>query len=436
MSEERKRKKSTAKHRARELEKRRTADIKPRPAIYDFAAEEEAPRQARAARKKGTRAAPEREPREKKSAKKPAPGDSKPAESGWRSSRRSSKVGKTARKSARQTARVEARREKVAKVAGVGRAAAKKTARVAGVSIGSAVGVLVVLLLIALAINGFARWNAKRAADVDADPAVASKDNLLIVAVEDGAAKGFLALRVSEGEGQVFGIAIPDAAFMEVPGQGFESVGDSFHDGPDVSLAAVSNFFGMRFDKYIVVPVAAYQTALQGQDLSSVLDEASDTNMEEADVARFAEAFGEIDPQGVALVALPVKPISLGDTTYFEPQREEVADLVESFWGITLGSDDGQVSVIVYNGAGVPGAAGAAAQALISKGLRVVETRNADSFDYPETLIYLYSGQPADADLVKEILGVGRIEAQDASQQLADVIVIVGADYPVPRQDS
>ena len=312
----------------------------------------------------------------------------------------------------------------------------RRAVKIAGMFALAAVGTIVVLYLVATAINGFARWNARRIADRDGDPTVIARNNLLVIGAEkEGQAEGFLAIRADERESQIFALAIPDAAFMEIPGQGFDRAGSSYADGPHVSAAAISNFLSVTFDQWVVVEAEAYRSALQNQDLTSVLDTLVETNMSEEELEYFDVTFSEVESGSVAIAPLPVRPISLGAETYFEPQREEIADLLLSWWGVSLGSGDDQIRVIVYNGSGIPGIAGTAAQELIRHGFRVVETRNADNFDYEDTLVFLYHGDEADAELVRDTLGTGRISRQRASQEVADVIVIIGKDYSPPEQD-
>ena len=94
---------------------------------------------------------------------------------------------------------------------------------------------VLVFTLLAYGINAVARWNALRVAAksgsraelekrVEGEPAGHRRR-------QDGKATGFLALRVDRKGDQVFGIAIPDGAFVEVPGQGFERIGESYADG-------------------------------------------------------------------------------------------------------------------------------------------------------------------------------------------------------------
>ncbi len=319
---------------------------------------------------------------------------------------------------------------------GVSHGTRRKAARVAVVSV--VVGALVVgaLLAAALAINSVARWNARRLATLKTAPTEQEKkarDNVLVISEKDGKATGFLALRVDQDRKQVFGIAIPDGAFLEVPGQGFERVGDSYLVGPDVSMSAISNFLTVPFDRYVVVSEATYQEALRGQLLRGVMQAARDSNLREKDAEDLAEFLDQTPTEDVALVPLEVKPITLGAQTYFEPQREALADLLQSWWGVELSESEKVVRLIVYNGAGTPGIAGEAAQQLIRGGFRVVDTKNADTFDYKETQIVVQDKDMVAGEAVRKVLGTGKVIDQPSDQDVADVIVIIGKDYKPPK---
>jgi hypothetical protein len=184
--------------------------------------------------------------------------------------------------------------------------------------------ILIVLLFwgAAVAINSMARWNAKRLAVQEASPeaqAEIARDNLLVIGVTEGRATGFLALRVVPDQNQVFGIAIPDGAFIEVPGQGFERIGDSYVTGAETSLAAVTNFFTVPFTGYAVVDSEAYQSSLTEQSVSGLLDISMDTNLSDEELLRWKDFFSEVPAENVALVPMPVKPVNVGNQTYFEP---------------------------------------------------------------------------------------------------------------------
>lgn len=285
----------------------------------------------------------------------------------------------------------------------------------------------------AVGINGFARWNARRlsAGTVTA----AASENLLVIGVRDGAAIGFTALKIERADKQVLGIAIPDGAFVEVPGRGFERIGESYAAGPTVSEAAVSNYFAVEFKNYVVVDGDTYQALLQNQNIGAITGKIQKTDLRDSERTSIAAFLKEVDVKDVWIVPLPVKAFTVGTQRYFEPQRAQVADLLLKWWGVRVDQQKVRPRVIVYNGVGTPGLASVAAQQLIRKGFRVVDSGNADHFGYVETTILVYHA-PTEASALREALGVGIIKMQSAPQELTDMIVIVGADYLPPVSDT
>jgi LytR cell envelope-related transcriptional attenuator len=356
------------------------------------------------------------------------PGESGDAGSGvrgYRSSKRTSKGAKAAKSTARKGRVGDA-------VDRTGRTARNVMWLLGWVLIGL-IGLVVVLLVAASAINGVARWNAKRAvasASSGSEAARRARENLLVIGADaTNTAVGFIAVRVDQKRGQVFGIAIPDGAFLEVPGQGFERIGESFSAGPQVSLSAVSNFLGVPFQRYVVVPAEEYQRAVKGQSIARILPKQTSSNLSASERSSLEEAIAKTEKENVAIVPLPVKPITLGNVTYFEPQRAQVADVVKSWWGVDLATQQKATKVILYNGVGTPGIAGQAAQELIRAGFRVVDTKNADKFGYAETLIVVQSGPVAAGRRAATVLGVGKVVDKPTDQSVADLVIIVGKDY-------
>jgi len=359
----------------------------------------------------------------RRSKAKPAPEPPK----GYRSTKRGSKSAKRA--------------ERAEKMAGVSKGVSRvgETARGIGYYLAVGLGVvlvgILVLVLSATAINHIARWWAvRRAAEAGslADLERRSKENLLVIGVKDKQAVGFLAVRVNAKDRQIFGIAVPDGAFLEVPGQGFERIGESFPAGPAVSLAAISNYLTVPFHTYVEVPAAVYSQAIKSQSIRGIPGSVLASNMKKDDLDALAKDIGGIQEKNTAIVPLPVKPIKLGTQTYFEPQRAEVADLLKSWWGVDATKQAQVTRVILYNGAGTPGIAGIAAQQLIRAGFRVVDTKNADNFNYAQTQVVVQRGAPKQGQDVAKTLGVGVVKNQPADQNVADVIVIIGKDYKPP----
>ncbi|HET6498610.1 MAG TPA: LCP family protein [Coriobacteriia bacterium] len=354
---------------------------------------------------------------------------------GWRATKRNSR----SRKEAERAIRAHETREKVSGALDLVRWVTRNGVYGAAMAILAAGLVVALAWGVATAVNAAARWYAMRGAPAEASAEVSAeraRDNLLVIGVTEGRATGFLAMRAVPDERRVFGIAIPDATFMEVPGQGFDRIGDSYAVGGEGSLAAITNFFTVPFASYVAVSTDTYQNALTGQSVEALLADVESTNLADEELARWSRLFADVTADDVALIPLPVEPVTVGSQTYFEPQRREIADLVSSWWGVALAEEDRAVRVIVYNGSGRPGVAGQAAQELIRGGFRVVDTKNADSFDYETTQIVVQRGDAERGAGVREVLGVGDVVMQPASQEVADVIIIIGADYQPTAPDA
>lgn len=356
---------------------------------------------------------------------------------GWRASKRSSKLGKQVRRDAKAE-RFRDDVDRGVKAAGYGFV---EIVRMLLKGLVGLAALVAVLFVVATGVNAAARWIALQQAQAQSTPealAEQAEENLLIIGAEGTTTVSaeFLAVRLDEENEQVLGIGIPSGAFMEVPGQGYERVGDSISGGPEMSLTAISNYLAVQFAHYVIVDVTVYRDAMTNGSLSDVMASVQDTNLTAEEQTRVAKFIASVTGENTALVPLPVQPIDLGGETYYEPQRDQIADLLLQWWGVSVGAEDSAVRVIIYNGVGTAGIAGDAAQQLIEAGMRVVDTRNADRFDYANTLIVVQDGDMAQGSLIAEALGVGEVIDQPSDQDVADVIVIIGADYAPPETTS
>lgn len=323
--------------------------------------------------------------------------------------------------------------------AGLSRAAttSRNVAIVILQGIGALVFSVLVLLLVALLINAGVRWNARRIAEGETASERLERraqENLLIIGADGEKAVGFLAMRIDREGDRIFGVAIPDGAFLDVPGQGFERVGDAYPAGPDIVASSISNYLTVPFRSYVIVPSSVYREALKRQVVAGVTEASTDSNLDDEALRGVATDLKRVPQKNVALVPLPVKPIKLGTQTYLEPQKEEVADLLKSWWNVDPNAAEHTIRVVVYNGAGKPGIAGEAAQALIRAGMRVIDTQNADRFDYKKTAIIVRRGDKTRGDEVRAALGVGEVSVDESTEDVTDVVVIIGKDYD-PAKD-
>jgi hypothetical protein len=360
-------------------------------------------------------------PKRSRSARKPAEADSR--ELGYRAGRRRSKVAKKTK----SAAKVDRAKDSVRQ----GARTVRRWLMVGGLGAVALVVAALVMLLLITGVNSLARWYAKRNADEAARIAATEKlkENVLFIGVQGKQATGFLALRVDRKGGRVFGLAIPDGAFVEVPGQGFEKIGDSYKAGPRISMAAVANYLSVPFERYAVVSAETYSSALKKQSVGGLMANVSDTNLDPAERAELAKALAGVSSKNVGIAPLPVRPVSVGALLYYEPQRDQIADLLYSWWGVRFGQGKQPFRVILYNGAGAPGIAGVAAEQLIKAGFRVVDTGNADRFDYKTTQIVVYRGTDEDVRKLREVLGTGDVARKSPDQNITDAIIIIGKDF-------
>lgn len=85
--------------------------------------------------------------------------------------------------------------------------------------------------------------------------------------------------------------------------------------------------------------------------------------------------------------------------------------------------------MLVLNGCGVEGIGLKTARYLRERGLDVVDFRNADSFDYEETIVVDRAGDLGAAVQVARLLHIPNVIQQVPETPLVDIIIIVGADH-------
>jgi hypothetical protein len=92
-------------------------------------------------------------------------------------------------------------------------------------------------------------------------------------------------------------------------------------------------------------------------------------------------------------------------------------------------SRDVESAVLVLNGCGIEGIGLETARYLREKGLDVVDFRNADSFDYEETIVVDRAGDMGAALEIARMLRIPNVIQQIPETPLVDIIIVVGADH-------
>lgn len=149
------------------------------------------------------------------------------------------------------------------------------------------------------------------------------------------------------------------------------------------------------------------------------------------DGVRKAQAEDRYEPQ-----VLPVTPIDTGSgSPAFSIKVDEVATLVNTQLAASIppGRDDGDNRVLVLNGVGTPGL-GASVARKVRNEFRIVGTRNKQGFGVAQSVVVVFDltdASLAKARRVATLLGLPEtaVRTSTQTQSVADVIVVIGADY-------
>lgn len=131
-------------------------------------------------------------------------------------------------------------------------------------------------------------------------------------------------------------------------------------------------------------------------------------------------------------VTVPVEVFKYEKTIVHRVNQKELQSFVKKYVK-SESSTDKRIRVEILNGCGVPGIGEKVAGEINLTKFRVVNTGNADNFDYPETVVIVYDNSKKDiveaANVIRKELEVGKIEAHPQNQNLIDITVIIGKDY-------
>ena len=292
-------------------------------------------------------------------------------------------------------------------------------------------------------------------------PTAAPEQTVVAWSVVDEQGLAFVAVMASGARPPVT-LAVPAEVTINLPGQGLGTVREAAVEGPKGPLAvALENLLGVPVDAPISMTtsdlaatvdamggvevadqrmnggaVVAYLTApeaaatpderfLRWQDvLDGILDAiAARPEASAAFPEPMAPVLVEGSPERADLLALPVIELGAG---LLRPDDEGIRAVVADRF---LAHTGAHIRLVVLNGVGEPGIGEEVARILVPHGYRLMSSENANRFDYKATKIVATSEEDlAAAERTRELLGVGQV-LLGAQPQLADVIVVVGADF-------
>jgi hypothetical protein len=324
--------------------------------------------------------------------------------------------------------------------------------------------------------------------------AVASDGLLLVVADDSGRGSAFAVLTTAEDGTAVLGV-LPASLYDLLPGYGIFPIGEALSfEGPELAAMAVENAIGVRIGGILVVPARDLGSLIGGEvaiDLPNpLLEEQEDGSIlriaAEGDLLRTPDVVGDLftdrgssellsylerqvaaweglvvhvaaDPvlrasfaalggrseslaaslfsvagAGLEVTLVPVSQVGGGDEEGFEMETEEVSSFVQRRMPHLALRSGPRPRAEILNGNGRVRTTRDVAEILVDGGFRIVRTDNAESFDFPTTVVLAHGEE--NTELAREVvtmLGTGelRLEAE-APSGIVDVSIIVGDDIP------
>ena len=167
------------------------------------------------------------------------------------------------------------------------------------------------------------------------------------------------------------------------------------------------------------------------------------TDMSVREAAELGLVLKNVKPQNLLQASLQpyLRDVTVGGASCVATSDSSIQRVMEEIDDHLGAAPEGTMSVVVLNGSGKRGAAGAAGGRLSREGFEVSDTGNADSFNYEHTVIRHRPDQRASAQAVRRALGTGELE-EIGDDQIADqgteskITVIVGDDLQYTEPES
>lgn len=152
---------------------------------------------------------------------------------------------------------------------------------------------------------------------------------------------------------------------------------------------------------------------------------------DEERVSEVVTVLGDLADRHVTFDTLDVVSLGVPGEERYRIDKIGAAEEMEAlFPGLAFGPPGPRVRVEILNGTGVAGIATEAARRLVPEGAEVVLTGNASSFGMKETVLVLQdAGAEPDARRLVQALGTGQIRMATNPLGVADISIVLGADF-------
>jgi hypothetical protein len=242
-------------------------------------------------------------------------------------------------------------------------------------------------------------------------------------------AKKILVLRLDFEAKKLQGLDIPAKTFVNIPGHGFSQVQNSLQYGEKILLATLTSVLGIKLNNYITLNHNELKRLIDEKSFELVFRKGQQSNLSYDEWQKIAREIAAWPVENKDVIRLPVKLVSINNDIFFEVDRAKTKLLVKSIWRVEIEGKGTLPRVIVLNGCGKPGIGAAVAELLAKNGFIVIETKNADNFNYKQTEIIMYRGDLISAERIRRLLGTGKFINRHISQNIVDLTVIIGKDY-------
>ena len=149
-----------------------------------------------------------------------------------------------------------------------------------------------------------------------------------------------------------------------------------------------------------------------------------ETNIEAQDTVALANLFRGVNQEKFRVETVQSKPVYIEGISYLEPNVEEVQQRVKSL----IYAKNSGMKVEVLNGNAMAGIAHTIAKALELQGFEIVNIGNADTFNYEQTKIIVYSKEVNLDNQFKELFKDFEIVKEYQEQANLDLVIILGRD--------
>lgn len=150
------------------------------------------------------------------------------------------------------------------------------------------------------------------------------------------------------------------------------------------------------------------------------------TNIPIEDVSPFVKLAKKADLNNLKTEMVPGKPEYINGASYWIADEEGLDIMVNNLIRSKEYIQNDHYYVTILNGNGISGLAGEAGEELEKYGFNIKDIRNADNFNYQETIIYYKPGNKSRALGLKDVLG-GKLEKSEKID--ADFQVILGENF-------